>query len=153
MTYKNIDIHIAIYCNVCCDNIVPIQSLHCKNDWTSSNLDYILQFLTIYMVIQGVYFLFTIKTHIPIWNVFLPQSSHILQYGSTYIAIHSNTICNAALIRIVSPLVVTVWMYISYVLSFFLVGIWSNVLGDIFSWTTTLPIYWSIWNGWLLEKW
>ena len=78
---RNIDIlHIAIYCDTCmyiyCKfcNILQcllskccnIQSLHHKNHWTSGNLDYTLQFLTIYMGIQGVYLFFTTKIHIPI---------------------------------------------------------------------------------------
>ena len=37
--------YIAIYCNVCCLNVVNAQSLHHKNDWTSRNLGYKLEFL------------------------------------------------------------------------------------------------------------
>ena len=37
--------YIVIYCNVCCLNVINTQSLHHKNDWTSKNLDYTLQFL------------------------------------------------------------------------------------------------------------
>ena len=36
---------IVIYCNVCCVNVVNVQSLHHKNHWTSSNLDNALDFL------------------------------------------------------------------------------------------------------------
>ena len=56
------------------------------------------------MVIQGVYILYvTAKTHIPIWNVFIKMQSNIAIWQ--YIAIHSNTIFNTALTRIVSPLI------------------------------------------------
>ena len=53
----NINIlHIAIYCNVCCLNVINTQSLHHKNDWTSKNLDYIyLSFSCFHTVIHGVY--------------------------------------------------------------------------------------------------
>ena len=38
-------------------------------------------------------------------NVLLPKSSHVLQYGIAYIAVHLNTIRITALTHIVSPLV------------------------------------------------
>ena len=39
-------VYIYTYSNVCCLNIVSTQSLHCKIDWNSDNLDCTLQFLT-----------------------------------------------------------------------------------------------------------
>ena len=45
IAHCNILWYIAIYCNVCCLNVVNAQSLHHKNDWTSKNLDYTLEFL------------------------------------------------------------------------------------------------------------
>ena len=54
--------YIAIHCYV---NVVNDLSLHHKNDWTSSNLDYTLQFIMIYMVIQGVHFFFVTKPIFP----------------------------------------------------------------------------------------
>ena len=50
----------AIYCKVCCFNVVNIQLLHHKNDWTSGNLAYILQFLTTCMVVQDVCIFFSL---------------------------------------------------------------------------------------------
>ena len=38
------------YCNVCCLKVASIQSLHCKNNWTSYNLEHTIQFLTNLMV-------------------------------------------------------------------------------------------------------
>ena len=31
-------------------NVASIQLLNCKNGWTSGNLDYLLQFLTVYIL-------------------------------------------------------------------------------------------------------
>ena len=75
---------ISIYCNVCCHNVINTQSLHHKNDWTSKNLDYSLQFLMVLYSYTGCSYIlyFTAKTHIPIWNVFLTKSNRILQYGN-----------------------------------------------------------------------
>ena len=39
----------SIYIVVCSLNVASIQLLNCKNGWTSGNLDYILQFLTVYI--------------------------------------------------------------------------------------------------------
>ena len=68
----NINIlHIAIYCDILqyiAMFIVNAQSLHHKNDWTSRNLDYTLEFFyALYSYSYRVYILFfTAKTHIPI---------------------------------------------------------------------------------------
>ena len=34
-------------------HVASIQSLHCENDWTSGNLNYTLQLLTVYIVINS----------------------------------------------------------------------------------------------------
>ena len=43
----NILWYITIYCNVCCLNVINVQSVHHKNDRISSNLDYTLEFFTL----------------------------------------------------------------------------------------------------------
>ena len=48
--------YIVIYCNVCCLNVINTQSLHHKNDWTSKNLDYTLQFLMLLYGFTGCIF-------------------------------------------------------------------------------------------------
>ena len=45
-----------MYCNVCCLNVMNTQSLHHKNDWTSKNLDYTLQFLMLLYGYTGCIF-------------------------------------------------------------------------------------------------
>ena len=55
----NINIlHIAIYCNVCCLNVVNAQSLHHKNDWTSRYLDYTLKVFTLLYSYTGCIYSF-----------------------------------------------------------------------------------------------
>ena len=45
---KNLSLYgIALYCNVCCTNVVNAQSLHHKTNWNSINLDYILEYFTL----------------------------------------------------------------------------------------------------------
>ena len=103
--------YIVIYCNTYIAmfvvfKVLNVQLLHCKSDWTSCNLEYTVQFLTI---LDGYSFLLLLKNHISMWNVLVPKSSHIaiLQY----IAIHSNAIHNTALTHSVSPL-----MYVTLML-------------------------------------
>ena len=52
---------IVMYYNAFCLNGVNIQSLHCKNDWNSGNLDYTVQFLRLYRV-------YSFQSHIAIWQ-------------------------------------------------------------------------------------
>ena len=87
--------YIVIYCNVFCLNVVSAQSLHHKNDWISRNLGYTLEFFTL---LYSYILFFTVKTHIPTWNVFLPKSDQILQYGNI-LQYTQNTIRNMALTR------------------------------------------------------
>ena len=50
-------LHIAIYCDLLIvKDLVSVQSLHCKNYQTSGNLDYTLQFLTIYIMVKCIVF-------------------------------------------------------------------------------------------------
>ena len=98
--------YIVIYCNVCCLNIVNTQSLHHKNDRTSKNLDYTLQFLMLLYGHTGcIFFTLLSKPIFPYEMSFSKILSNIAIWQ--YIAIHSNTICNTALTCIVSPLVIT----------------------------------------------
>ena len=95
--------YIVIYCNVCCLNVINTHSLHHNNSWTSGNLDYTLQFLMFYTVIQGVYSLLDCQnpySHIKCLFTKIQSNIAIWQY----IAIHSNTIRNTPLIRIISSL-------------------------------------------------
>ena len=81
------------YCNVCCLNVINTQSLHHKNDWTSKNLDYTLQFF----MLLGVYYL--LYCQYPLFHMkclFTKMQSNI--------ATHSNTI-RIDQYCIVSPLV------------------------------------------------
>ena len=85
--------YIVIYCNVCCLHVVNAQSLHHKNDWTSNNLDYTLQLLYFYIVIQGIYsFLYCLNPYFHAKCHFTKIQSNIAIWQ--YIAIHSNTIRN-----------------------------------------------------------
>ena len=85
----NIDIlHIAIYYNVCCFNVLIAQSLHHKNDWTSKNLDYTLQFFMVLYGYKGCLF-FTLlpKPMLPSKSIQILQYGNILQYTQTQYAI------------------------------------------------------------------
>ena len=60
-------LHIAIYYDILqysailfCLHVVNAQLLHHKSDWTCRNLDYTLEFLRIYTVIQGVAIFFSL---------------------------------------------------------------------------------------------
>ena len=98
---------IGIYCNVCSLNVVNAQLLHHKNDWTSRNLDHTLEVFTFYTVIQVVYSsLYCQNPYSHIKCLFTRIQSNITIWQ--YIAICSNTICNMALNRIVSPLVTSI---------------------------------------------
>ena len=61
-------LHIAVFCNVCCLNVINTQSLHHKNDWTSKNLGYSYTLISYAFIwLYRVYILyFSAKTHIPI---------------------------------------------------------------------------------------
>ena len=65
--------YIAIYCNVCCLNIINTQSLHHKI------LDYTLQLLVILYGYSGCIFLQNPYSHM---KCLLPKSNEILQYGN-----------------------------------------------------------------------
>ena len=110
ITHCNILWYIVIYCNFCCLNVINTQSSHHKNDLTSKNLDYTLQFLMLLYsytrVIQGVYsLLYYQNPYAHMKCLFTKIQSNIAIWQ--YIAIHSNTICSTALTCIVSPLIAT----------------------------------------------
>ena len=108
----NINIlHIAIYCgilqytycNVCYLNVVNAQSLHQKNDWIFRNLDYTIEFcMLLYSYTGCIYFLYCQNPYSHMKCLFTKIQSNIAI--RQYIPIHSNTISNIALIRIVSAL-------------------------------------------------
>ena len=89
IVHCNILWYIAICCNVyclnehCCLNAVIIQSLHHNNDWTSSNLEYTLQFLTICMDIDPYFF---------------TPNTYICTYWPSH-----NTVCSCEQHTLVSP--------------------------------------------------
>ena len=107
--------YIVIYCNVCCHNVVNAQLLHHKNDWTSRNLDYTLQFLMLLYSYTGyIFFSLLPKPIFPYEMSFTKIQSNIAIWQ--YIAIHSNTIRNMALTRIVSSLLTILNKHLSIVL-------------------------------------
>ena len=87
----NIDIlHIAIYCNVCCLNVINTQSLRHKNDWTSKNLDYTLQFLMLLSYTGCIFFSLLSK---PIFPYEMSFYQNPIKYCN--MAIYCNTLkCN-----------------------------------------------------------
>ena len=97
---------ISIYCSVCCLNVVNTQSLHHKNDWTSKNLDYTLQFLMLLYSYTGCIFFSLLPK--PIFPYEMSFYHNPIKYCN--MAIYCNTLkCNTALIRIVSPLIASLW--------------------------------------------
>ena len=85
----NIDIlHIAIYCNLCCLNVVNTQLLHHNNDWTSKNTLHFLMLLYGYYRVYILYF--TAKTH----NYYHMKCLFTKIQAHTYcnIAIYCNTL-------------------------------------------------------------
>ena len=99
--------YIVIYCNTLqclLINVINTQSLHHKNDWTSKNLDYTLQFLMLSYSYTGCIFLTLLpKPTFPYKMSFSNIQSIIAIWQ--YIVIHSDIIRNTALTHIVSPLV------------------------------------------------
>ena len=101
--------YIAIYCNVCCLNVINTQSLHHKNDLTSKNLDYTLQFLMLLYSFTGcILFSLMPKPHISGVKYLVYQNP--IKYCN--MAIYCNTLkCNTQYVhvrpRIVSPLIYT----------------------------------------------
>ena len=70
-------------CNVCCLNVINTQSLYHKNDWTSRNLDYTLQFLVLlYSYIGYIYSLLYCQNPYSHMKCLLPKFNQILQYGN-----------------------------------------------------------------------
>ena len=90
-TLQYIVIYIAIYCNVCCLNVVNTQSLHHKNDRTSKNLDYTLQFLMfLYSYTGYIFFPLLLK---PIFPYEMTSYQNPIKYCN--MAIYCNTLkCN-----------------------------------------------------------
>ena len=111
LIYCNVQ-YIVIYCNVCCLDVVNAHN-HYTTKMTGSLETWIihLSFLCFYTVIQGVYsVLYCQNPYSHVKCLFTKIQSNIAIWQ--YIAIHSNTIRNTALTRIVSPLVsssVPVW--------------------------------------------
>ena len=83
--------YIVIYCNVCCLNVVNAQSLYHKNDWTSRNLDYTLQFfMLLYSYIRCIFFSLLPK---PVFPYEMSFYQNPIKYCN--MAIYCNTLkCN-----------------------------------------------------------
>ena len=72
--------------------VVNAQSLHHKNDWISRNLDYMLEFLHFYTVIQGVAIFFSLLPK-PIFPYQMSFYQNLIKYCN--MAIYCNTLkCN-----------------------------------------------------------
>ena len=135
--------HIGIYCNICCLNVVNILSLHCRNDWTFSNLDYILT-IYLYGCTGCVFFSLLIK---PIFSHEMSFYHNPVTYCSMAIfAIHSNTIRDTVFTCIVSPLIHMWLKMILYLSSTFywliILDVWLAVL-----FLCTSPVGYSIAQG------
>ena len=96
MAFKgNINIlHIAIYCDILqyiAVLVVNAQSLHHKNDWTSRNLDYTLEFFTLFYSYTGcVFFCLLLK---PVFPYEMSFYQNPIKYCN--MAVYCNTLkCN-----------------------------------------------------------